>query len=146
LLRHPACTSPLAEFTAGTAFQEVLDDPSATPERVKRVLLVSGKLYFELDARRREEERQDVAILRLEQLAPLPERALAQVLDRYGQANRWIWVQEEPENMGAWSWLQCSFHLRPLERISRKASAATATGVARRHRAEQKMIVDRAFA
>ncbi len=146
LLRHPACTSPLAEFTAGTAFQEVLDDPSATPERVKRVLLVSGKLYFELDARRREEERQDVAILRLEQLAPLPERALAQVLDRYGQANRWIWVQEEPENMGAWSWLQRSFHLRPLERISRKASAATATGVARRHRAEQKMIVDRAFA
>jgi len=146
LLRHPACVSPLHNFTQGTAFQEVLGDALADPALVRRVLLCSGKLCYELEARRAEEGRKDVAILRLEQLAPLPERALAEALDRYPGATRWLWVQEEPENMGAWSWLQRCFHLRPLERVSRRAAAATATGVARRHRAEQKMIVDRAFA
>jgi 2-oxoglutarate dehydrogenase E1 component len=84
--------------------------------------------------------------LRLEQLAPLPTARLAGALDRWSGAERWIWVQEEPENMGAWSWLQRVFRLRPLELVSRRAAAATATGMARRHRAEQRMLIDRAFA
>jgi len=146
LLRHPACVSPLAEFGPGTRFQEVLEDGRADPAQVTRVLLVSGKLYYELAARREEEGRGDVAILRLEQLAPLPEARLAQALERFPQATRWLWVQEEPENMGAWSFLQRTFTLRPLELVSRRAAAAPATGVAVRHRTEQKLLVDRAFA
>jgi len=146
LLRHPSCVSPLADFGPGTRFQEVLDDVAADPAQVRTVLLCSGKLYYELAARRDEEGRRDLAILRLEQLAPLPEARLAQVLERYTAASRWRWVQEEPENMGAWSWLQRTFRLRPLELVGRRAAAATATGLARRHKVEQKLIVDRACA
>ncbi|MDP2361192.1 MAG: 2-oxoglutarate dehydrogenase E1 component [bacterium] len=146
LLRHPAAVSPLADFGPGTAFRDVLDDEEADPGQVRRVLLCSGKLYYELDAARREGGRRDLAILRLEQLAPLPTARLAGALDRWSGAERWIWVQEEPENMGAWSWLQRVFRLRPLELVSRRAAAATATGMARRHRAEQRMLIDRAFA
>ncbi|MFA7330777.1 MAG: 2-oxoglutarate dehydrogenase E1 component [Candidatus Delongbacteria bacterium] len=146
LLRLPACVSPLADFGPGTRFEEVLDDRTADPDRVTRVLLVSGKLSYELEARRTEEGRQDVAILRLEQLAPLPEARLAAALECWPKATRWLWVQEEPENMGAWSWLQRSFRLRPLELVSRRAAAAPATGVSVRHRTEQKLLVDKAFA
>ena len=146
LLRHPACVSPLADFGPGTRFQEVLDDENADPAQVRTLLLCSGKLYYELAARRDEAGRGDLAILRLEQLAPLPEARLAQVLDRYIAATRWRWVQEEPENMGAWSWLQRSFRLRPLELVARRAASATATGLARRHRVEQNLIIERALA
>jgi 2-oxoglutarate dehydrogenase E1 component len=146
LLRHPRCVSPLAAFGPGTRFEEVLDDDTVQAPDVRRVLLCSGKLYYELLERREAEGRGDTALLRLEQLAPLPVWRLQQLQERYASASRWIWVQEEPENMGAWSWLQRKWPFAGLEGVHRKEAAATATGISRRHKAEQKRIVDQAFA
>jgi len=144
LLRHPRCVSPLADFGPGTRFEEVLAD--GDPARCERVVLCSGKLYYELLERREAEGREDVALLRLEQLAPLPVWRLQELRERYARAERWIWVQEEPENMGAWRWLQAKWPFGALEGVHRKEAAATATGISRRHKAEQKRIVDQAFA
>lgn len=144
LLRHPRCVSPLEAFGPGTRFEEVLVD--GDPATTERVLLCSGKLYYELLERREAEGRADVALLRLEQVFPLPVWRLKELRELFAGAKRWIWVQEEPENMGVWSWLQRKWPFGELEGVHRKEAAATATGISRRHKAEQKRIVDQAFA
>lgn len=143
MLRHPLCVSPLEEFTGGH-FKEVLGDDFAEAKKVKRVLLCSGKVYYDLLDEQRTSDRKDVAIVRLEQLHPFPKKQLAAELAKYGKAKIY-WVQEEPENMGYWNFM-LRYMRRELEDvISRKPSASPATGYNKIHVKEQKDLVARAF-
>ncbi len=143
-LRHPGSSSSLAEFTSG-GFKEVIDDLSVTDAAaVKKVLLCSGKVYFDLEERRQKDKHADMAILRLEQLYPLPQTQLDGLYKKYSKAI-WHWVQEEPLNMGAASYLRMNVKNINLHVISRNASAATATGYAKVHAKEQAAIIDTAF-
>ena len=144
LLRHPACVSKMEDFTHHT-FQELIDDPSADAKKVKRVLICSGKIYYELLERQLAEKRSDIAIVRLEQLYPMPTEQLDALYKKYEGAEH-CWVQEEPKNMGAWMHLlRWDANLR-LKRISRESSASPATGYSKVHAAEQLAIIDKAFA
>ncbi|MDO7844912.1 2-oxoglutarate dehydrogenase E1 component [Hymenobacter sp. M29] len=143
MLRHPLCVSPVEEFTSGR-FREVLGDDFAEAKKVKRVLLCSGKVYYDLLEEQRNSDRKDVAIVRLEQLHPFPKKQLDAELAKYGKAKIY-WVQEEPENMGYWNFM-LRYMRRELEDvIARKASASPATGYNKIHVKEQKDLVARAF-
>ena len=143
LLRHPLVISDLKELTSGT-FKEVLPDNYVTPSKVKRILLCSGKVYYDLLKYQSEEKRKDIAIIRLEQLYPFPLRQLDAILSKYADAPLY-WVQEEPMNAGAWFFINNILGERGIKRISRKASASPATGFMKIHLAEQAAIVEKAF-
>lgn len=143
-LRFPGSYSIVSEFTNG-GFKEVLDDvfvEDATA--VKKVLLCTGKVYFELADKQAKENRKDVAIVRLEQLYPLPQNQLDALYKKYSKAI-WFWVQEEPLNMGAASFLKMNVKGINFGVIARNASAATATGYAKVHKKEQEEIIKMAF-
>lgn len=143
-LRHPRSYSPIGEFTSG-GFKEVVDDPFITEAaHVKKVLLCSGKIYFDLSEKQMKDNRKDVAIVRMEQLYPLPVKQLEAIHQKYAKAT-WFWVQEEPLNMGAASFLQMNLKLINFGVISRNPSAATATGYAKVHAQEQQEIIETAF-
>jgi 2-oxoglutarate dehydrogenase E1 component len=144
LLRHPLCVSALSDFTKGS-FQELIDDTYADVKKVKKVLFCSGKIYYDLLEEQQKNARKDVAIVRLEQLYPMPEAAMDAVMGKYKGAT-YYWVQEEPKNMGAWTYLLRREENFKLKLISRKASASTATGFAKVHAKEQRQIVEEAFA
>jgi 2-oxoglutarate dehydrogenase E1 component len=149
LLRNPDCTSTLDELTEGH-FQPVLDDPTdPDPGQVKRVLLCSGKVYFDLVHERERLGRDDVAILRLEQPYPLPAAGLVEALGRYDQEAALIWVQEEPANMGVWPYLRYRFGERLLGRAllgaCRPEAASPATGSAASHKLELQFLLERVF-
>lgn len=143
-LRHAGTYSGISEFTSGS-FQEVLDDPYISDAgAVKKVLFCSGKVYFDLAERQQKEDRSDTAIIRLEQLYPLPAKQLDALYAKYNKAT-WFWVQEEPLNMGAASYLQMNLKSINYGVISRQASASPATGFNKVHHQEQAEIVDTAF-
>ncbi|MCU1656235.1 MAG: sucA, partial [Pseudonocardiales bacterium] len=149
LLRLKAAVSAIDDFTDGT-FQAVIGDSTAAdPAAVRRVLLCSGKVYYDLAAARAERGRQDVAIVRVEQLYPLPAEQLRAELGRYPDAEL-VWVQEEPANQGGWPFIALNLpeHLggRPLLRVSRRASASPAVGSLSVHEAQQREIVASALA
>ncbi|MEO8889772.1 MAG: multifunctional oxoglutarate decarboxylase/oxoglutarate dehydrogenase thiamine pyrophosphate-binding subunit/dihydrolipoyllysine-residue succinyltransferase subunit [Jatrophihabitantaceae bacterium] len=148
LLRLKAATSEIEDFTTGT-FQPVLPDTGVDAAQVRRVLLCSGKVYYDLAAARTEQDRKDVAILRVEQLYPLPSEELRAELAKYPDAEL-VWVQEEPANQGGWPFIALNLpeHLggRALLRASRKASASPAVGSLAVHEAQQREIVATAFA
>ncbi len=146
LLRHPQCISPMAHFTKG-AFQEVIDDTFVNADSVKRILFCSGKVYYDLLEKQQADQRKDVAIVRVEQLYPSPVDQLNAIKAKYKNAKDLIWVQEEPENMGAWPYLCRKFRNTPLEMdlISRRESSSTATGYAKQHLTQQLYIVGKAF-
>jgi 2-oxoglutarate dehydrogenase E1 component len=135
----------MEEFTQG-GFREVIDDTFVEhPDHVKKVLFCSGKVYFDLAERQQKENRKDVAIIRLEQLYPLPLNQLEALYKKYSQAATWFWVQEEPLNMGAASFLQMNLKTLNYGVISRQPSAATATGYSKVHAQEQAEIIETAF-
>ncbi|MDI9319864.1 MAG: 2-oxoglutarate dehydrogenase E1 component [Phycisphaerales bacterium] len=143
-LRHARSYSSLEEFTTG-GFQEVMDDPTIkTASTVKRVLLCTGKMYFDLSEKQIADNRTDVAIVRLEQIYPLPVQQLTALRKKYKNAE-WIWVQEEPSNMGAASFLKTNFEAFPMKYICRTASASTATGFGKVHTKEQISLVEQAL-
>jgi 2-oxoglutarate dehydrogenase E1 component len=148
LLRLPAATSPVSEFATGTYFREVLDDPAVNPDLVTRVLVCSGKVYYDLAKKRDELKTQAVAILRLEQLYPWPEAQLAAALTKFRRAREWVWVQEESQNMGGWTFVEPRLRAMnfPFEYVGRDASASPATGSHHVHEKEQKLLVEGAFA
>jgi 2-oxoglutarate dehydrogenase E1 component len=141
LLRHPRVTATVAELTSGH-FMEVLDDPTADPKKVTRLVFCSGKLYYELLEEVETSGKQDTAIVRIEQLYPLPEKQIGALLKKYKNAKEHIWAQEEPANMGAWSYMFMNFpeEVR-LKRISMEASAAPATGSSKRAAKLQRELV-----
>ncbi len=143
-LRYAGSFSPVAEFING-GFKELIDDSFVvSAETVKKVLFCSGKLYFELAEKQAKENRQDIAIVRLEQIYPLPYQQLEALYQKYSKAT-WFWVQEEPLNMGAASFLQMNLKTINYGVIGRNASAATATGYAKVHAKEQAEIIETAF-
>jgi len=143
-LRYAGTYSHINEFTNG-GFKEVIDDSSVQDAtNIKKVLFCSGKLYFELAERQLKENRTDIAIVRIEQLYPLPQKQLDALYKKYSKAT-WFWIQEEPLNMGAASFLKMNLKNINFGIISRNASASTATGYAKVHAQEQKEIIDTAF-
>jgi 2-oxoglutarate dehydrogenase E1 component len=151
LLRHPRVTSSMDEFASGR-FERILPDTrSAAGGAIGRVLMCSGKIYFDLDRERERMARNDVAILRLEQLYPLSDETVDAALRSYPDGIPLYWVQEEPENMGAWRFLKIRFGEAvlgrfPFKGISRPASASPATGSNSSHKKEQEQLIAAAFA
>ncbi|HEY6503933.1 MAG TPA: 2-oxoglutarate dehydrogenase E1 component [Chitinophagaceae bacterium] len=142
-LRHPGTYSLKEEFLNGS-FKEVIDDSFADVNKVRKVLFCSGKIYFDMAERQQKENRNDIAIIRLEQLYPLPLKQLEELNKKYNSAT-WFWVQEEPLNMGAASFLKMNLNGIDFGVISRQPSAATATGYAKVHAQEQSEIIETAF-
>ncbi len=143
-LRHPGSYSKIEEFTQG-GFKEVIDDELVTDaSSVTKVLMCSGKIYFDLNEKRENDKRNDLAIVRMEQLYPLPVNQLEDLYKKYNKAI-WYWVQEEPLNMGAASFLRMNLTSINFGIISRKASASTSSGYARIHAEEQQEILNTAF-
>ena len=144
MLRHPGTYSTTDAFTSGS-FKEVIDDTFIQePSPVKKVLFCSGKVYFDLADRQQKDQIRDTAIVRLEQLYPLPLNQLENLYRKYNKAT-WFWVQEEPLNMGAASYLQMNLKSMNYGVISRQPSASPATGFAKVHAQEQAEIIDTAF-
>ncbi len=144
LLRHPRCVSSVNEFTSG-GFREVIDDITADPEKIRRVVFCSGKVYYDILEEKEKLQKDDVAIIRLEQLYPLPLKQLNAVIAKYPQTLHWEWVQEEPVNMGAWKHISINFNTVPLHHVARPASGSPATGSSRLHKIQQKLIVEKAL-
>jgi 2-oxoglutarate dehydrogenase E1 component len=146
LLRHPAAVSRLDEFTTG-AFQEIIDDPLA-PQNPARLILCSGKVYYDLADYRARNKLTDVALVRIEQLYPLHRNRLAELSDIYGHGTRLVWCQEEPQNMGAWSYIEPQ--LREIfghEAVyaGRDAAASPAVGALALHKLELTALLHDAF-
>ncbi|MDQ2627573.1 MAG: multifunctional oxoglutarate decarboxylase/oxoglutarate dehydrogenase thiamine pyrophosphate-binding subunit/dihydrolipoyllysine-residue succinyltransferase subunit [Actinomycetota bacterium] len=155
MLRNKAVVSDIKDFT-DVKFRSVLEEPTygdgdGDRNKVTRVLLTSGKLYYELAARKAKDDREDIALVRIEQLAPLPKRRLAATLDRYPNAEQFFWVQEEPANQGAWPRFGLELpellpkKLSGVKRISRRAMSAPSSGSSKVHAVEQQEIIDLAF-
>src|SRR6266536_1541346 len=148
LLRLPATRSTAEELASGR-FREVLADPSRPdPGNVRRVLLASGKVFYDLARRREDASLEGVALVRVEQLYPFPAEQIRQQLDAYPEAQRVLWVQEEPENMGAWRYLAVRFERvlgMRIEVASREEAAAPATGSPSIHQRQQQRLLDRAL-
>jgi 2-oxoglutarate dehydrogenase E1 component len=149
LLRAPAASSTLDELASGS-FQRIIPDREVAPEKVKKVLLCSGKIYYDLAAARRELGRSDVAIIRIEQIYPLQPERLAELLRPYADGTPLLWVQEEPWNMGAWYYMRARLpdmieRRLPLSCVSRPESASPATGSHGAHKIEQARLIEQAF-
>ncbi|MFH1319767.1 MAG: 2-oxoglutarate dehydrogenase E1 component [Bacteroidota bacterium] len=144
LLRHPECVSPLEDFTEG-GFQEVIDDAISNPDNVNKVVFCSGKIFYELQEQKEKKGAGNIAIVRIEQLYPLPHHQLDKIISRYKNVKIWQWVQEEPENMGAWSHLLRHFTKVPLVLTARPASASPATGSSKAHIIEQNELFKEVF-
>ena len=143
LLRHPAAVSTLDEL-AGNSFQAVLDDPNGA-KNPKTILFCSGKIYYELSARRRDLEKTDIVIVRMEQFYPFPQDQLERVVKKYSRSKNWCWVQEEPENMGGWHFIKPrleSITKRTLTFIGRDPAASPATGFPAIFKQEQNRIIE----
>jgi 2-oxoglutarate dehydrogenase E1 component len=162
LLRHPLCISKAEDFTTGSSFHRILWDDAErgnsnlklkADDKIKRVVLCSGKVYFDLLAERDARGLDDVYLMRVEQLYPMPNRSLIAELTRFKQAEM-VWCQEEPKNQGAWSYIEPNLewilgqvgakHKR-ARYVGRAASASPATGLASKHKAEQEALVNDAL-
>jgi 2-oxoglutarate dehydrogenase E1 component len=145
LLRHPKAVSSKKELTEG-AFQTVIGDNEVTPENVKTVVLCSGKFYFDLDQEREKRQREDIALIRLEQLFPLPVEEIEMNLAKYPNADDWVWAQEEPRNMGAWSYLLLQWEdARKFRPATRRFYGAPAAGSAIRFQRRHQQVIDYVF-
>ncbi|MEU6734397.1 multifunctional oxoglutarate decarboxylase/oxoglutarate dehydrogenase thiamine pyrophosphate-binding subunit/dihydrolipoyllysine-residue succinyltransferase subunit [Streptomyces physcomitrii] len=157
MLRLKAAASKTEEFTSGQ-FRPVISDDSVDPSVVRKVVFCAGKLYYDLDAARKKREADDVAIIRLERLYPLPGTELQAEIAKYPNAEKYLWAQEEPANQGAWPFIALNLidhldlavgadipHGERLRRISRPHSSSPAVGSAKRHQAEQEQLVNEVF-
>jgi 2-oxoglutarate dehydrogenase E1 component len=149
LLRHPSCVSSLNEFTGKTGFREVIDDSSVNSNEVKKLVLCSGKFFYDLDKHRQEHGIQDTALVRLEQLYPFPVEQISAVFQKYGGAVRFVWAQEEPENMGAWSFIMRVIRkgdsVRSWEVAAQPASASPASGSPKQAAAAHQAVIEKVF-
>jgi 2-oxoglutarate decarboxylase len=151
MLRNKAATSATDDFTGQSRFMSVIDDVTPDPAKIRKVLLTSGKLYWELVAERTKREVDDVAIVRIEQYYPLPKKKLLAALERYTNATQVAWVQEEPENQGGWPFFGLNLPrkfpevLSGLQVVSRRPMAAPSAGSSKVHEVEQKALISKAF-
>jgi 2-oxoglutarate dehydrogenase E1 component len=143
LLRHPLAVSTIEDFTNGE-FQEIIDD-TINPDNVKRLVFCSGKFYYDLFAEREKLQREDIALIRIEQLFPLHKDKIENVINRYNKVENYIWAQEEPKNMGAWSFMMQRFELVNLQVASRDYSSVPAPGSSTRDKRRQRSVIDEVF-
>ncbi|MBI4946351.1 MAG: 2-oxoglutarate dehydrogenase E1 component [Bacteroidetes bacterium] len=144
LLRHPRCMSSMEDLSKG-GFTEIMDDASADAKQISRVTFCFGKIYYELLERKEKDKTDHIAIIRIEQLYPFPEKQFQQLISKYKNASEHIWVQEEPANMGAWSYLLRTVQGVTLKLISRPESASPATGSHHAHEREQSALIEMVF-
>ncbi|MEX2595295.1 MAG: 2-oxoglutarate dehydrogenase E1 component [Salibacteraceae bacterium] len=144
LLRHPKCVSTIDDLAQG-GFTEVIDDTKVNKKKVRRVGFCSGKIYYDLLAAREEREIEDIAIVRLEQLYPFPKKKLNKLVKLYDKDVEFYWVQEEPENMGAWNFIMRAWGEMKLELIARHESGSPASGSMKRFLQRQNLIIDTFF-
>ncbi|MFV0290305.1 MAG: 2-oxoglutarate dehydrogenase E1 component [Mangrovibacterium sp.] len=144
LLRHPLVNSRLDELS-NDHFRAIIDDSEATPSEIKEVVLTSGRLYYDLLKTKNEKQRHDIAIVRIEQLYPIPKGQLREIRAKYAQAKRWIWAQDEPENMGAWTFISRKLPLLNLELVSRPESGTPAGGLMHTHMKRLNDIINAIF-
>ena len=145
LLRHPKAVSTKKELTHG-AFQPVIGDTTVDPDQVKTVVLCTGKFYYDLEQEREKRGRRDVALIRLEQLFPLPIAEIEKAINPFSQAEDWVWAQEEPRNMGAWSYLLLQWEATQKFRpASRRYYGAPAAGSAVRFQRRHQEVIDYVF-
>ena len=152
LLRHKDATSPLEDFSKGKFHTVIGETDELDPKKVTRIVLCTGKIYYELVAHRREQNITNTAIVRLEQLYPFPELAMQAELAKWPKAKELVWCQEEPRNQGCWYWLASRHHLvrsrssgQEMFLVSRPASASPAVGYYAKHNAQQKAVIEGAF-
>nr|VDG62962.1 branched-chain alpha-keto acid dehydrogenase E2 subunit [Streptococcus thermophilus] len=160
MLRNKAAVSQPADFIETTGFRSVIDDPNLVDannkvigdaEKVKTIMLCSGKIYYELEKRRQKDGRDDVAIIRIEMLHPIPFNRLSDAFANYPNAEEIRFVQDEPANQGPWPFYNEHLanyvdNMPPMRRISRRSQSTTATGVSKVHQQEEKALLDEAFA
>tara|TARA_R110000782_G_scaffold51157_1_gene110472 strand:- start:404 stop:1138 length:735 start_codon:yes stop_codon:yes gene_type:complete len=145
LLRHPKAVSKVSELAEG-AFQEVIDDDTADVKKVRSLVFCTGKFYYDLLAVKEEQKRDDVALVRVEQLFPLPEEKMKEVMKKYKNTDDFVWAQEEPRNMGAWSHLLMHFsEVQKFRVASRRFYAAPAAGSAVRSKMRHQQVIDYVF-
>ena len=144
LLRHPECVSGIEELTSGS-FRELIDDERAVAEDVRQVVFTSGRLYYDLAKKREESGISDTAIIRIEQLYPFPAEQMRSVIKKYSAAERHVWAQDEPANMGAWSYIQRVFKDVQLLLISRPESGSPASGLLELHKKRLSKILEKVF-
>ncbi len=153
MLRNKLAVSPIEAFTGDSKFRAVIDDPNFGAEDkagIKRMILCSGKIYWDLEKKRKKDKRDDVAIVRLEMLHPIPHNRLKEVFDSYPDLEEIRWVQDEPANQGPWPFLALNLpevlpDMPKMTRVSRRAQSSTATGVAKVHQIEEKALLEAAF-
>ncbi len=145
LLRHPKCISPISSYTKG-GFQEIIDDENANPENTNKMVLCTGKIYYDLLAEREKLGADQVALIRVEQLYPFPHKQLKSLLKKYSQIKNYIWAQEEPANMGSWEFIHKTLVPDiPIKVIARPPSGSPATGSPKFHVVRQQKILDKVF-
>jgi len=144
LLRHPLVVSTKEELATGS-FKEVFDDTTVDKKKVKSLVFCTGKFYYDLLERRTETERDDVALVRIEQLFPLPQDQLKEIIASYPNVSDYVWAQEEPKNMGAWGYMLMNFEEVKLRLASRRVYASPAAGSSARSKARHKKVIDSVF-
>lgn len=144
LLRHPLVVSKLEDFAEGS-FQPIIDDKEADSSKVTKLVLCSGKLYYELLAKKQKLNAEHVALVRLEQLYPLQEDQLAGIMEKYSGKKEIIWAQEEPENMGAWSYILRNFRDTGIQVVAPVASGAPAPGSHKMFERNQTAVINKVF-
>ncbi|MBS1652921.1 MAG: 2-oxoglutarate dehydrogenase E1 component [Bacteroidetes bacterium] len=143
LLRYPSCVSKLSDFT-DKKFEEVIDD-SCDAKKINKIVFCSGKIYYDLIERREKENVSDLAIIRIEQLYPFPKKQIDTLIKKYSIAKEYLYVQEEPENMGAWRFIDNNLRSLNLKYVGRIAAASPATGYMKKHNAENEEIMQGIF-
>jgi len=136
--------STLDDFTSG-GFKEIIDDQTAVPEKINKVVFCNGKIYYDLLEEKEKLKNESIAIVRIDQLFPLPKKQVVEIIKKYNKAATWLWVQEEPYNMGAWPFMQMEFDDVPLKVIARPASGSPATGSSKFHYVRQRKIIEKTF-
>tara|TARA_Y100001968_G_C19411278_1_gene746417 strand:- start:182 stop:2149 length:1968 start_codon:yes stop_codon:yes gene_type:complete len=145
LLRHPECVSSANEFVSDS-FKEIIYNIDLPPSSIKKMVFLTGKLFYDLKKRKNELKNKDVLLIRLEQLYPFPKRKLQAVINKYNKAKDYIWAQEEPENMGAWSFVvQNLGKMVDLRLVSRRLSASPASGSSKKFNQRQELILNKIF-
>src|SRR5690554_4741897 len=145
LLRYPKAVSSIDELATGR-FQEVIDDPAAEVDQVDTVVFCSGKVYYDvLEEKEKTESGDNMAIVRIEQLYPMPEKQLDAIVKKYKNAKKHIWLQEEPANMGPWTYMAINYRTVQLECIARKPSASPASGSSKADNERQRKVLTTLF-
>lgn len=145
LLRHPMVTSTVEELAGGT-FQEIIDDPLvADPEKIEQVVFVAGRLFYDLSKFKTENGIRNVAIVRMEQIYPIPNKAISRILKKYHKSTRLVWAQDEPENMGAWPFIERKLGCLGFKPAARKESASPAVGLMEKHKQGLEKILEKVF-